>query len=124
MSKNRDKASILDIFKAGTKILNFIEGINISDLKSDEMRLDAILHNIQIIGEATKRLSWEFREENTHIPWEDMAGMRDKIVHEYHNIDLDIVWVVINQEISELLEQISPLLPKKSEVNVPQDKSQ
>lgn len=78
----RDKASLLDIFQAGNLVLSFAEGIEREDLDKDQMRLSAILYQIGIVGEATKRLSSEFREQNNHIPWGKVAGMRDIIFHQ------------------------------------------
>ena len=114
MPRNRDEASILDIFNTGMEILDFVNGLELNDLKNDKKTLYAVLHGIQIIGEATKRLSKKFCEQHPNIPWKKMAGIRDRIVHEYDNVRLDIVWDVANQEIPELLEKITPLLPKKS----------
>jgi uncharacterized protein with HEPN domain len=63
------------------------------------------------MGEATKRLSREFREQYPDVPWDDVAGMRDVIAHQYDRIDLDIVWQVIQRNIPELLDMLIPLLP-------------
>ncbi len=111
---SRDKASLLDIFKAGKLVLKFAEGIERADLGKDEMRLSAILYQIGIVGEATKRLSSEFREQNDHIPWSKVAGMRDIIIHQYDRLDLDVVWAVIQQSLPEFLEMIQPLIPRES----------
>ena len=77
------------------------------------MRLSAILYQIGIVGEATKRLSSEFREQNNHIPWSKVAGMRDIIFHQYDRLDLDVVWVVIQQSLPGFLELIKPLIPEE-----------
>jgi uncharacterized protein with HEPN domain len=108
----RDEASLVDIFKAGQQVIQFSQGLSQSDLEADDMRLYAILHLIQIVGEATKRLSSEFRQQHPEIPWSQAAGMRDIIVHQYDRIDLDIVWTVAHQSIPELLAMIAPLLPE------------
>ena len=113
MNKNRDIASIIDIFQAGQKIISFAQNLSQESLVSDEMRLSAILYQILIIGEATKRLSSEFRQENPHISWKEIAGIRDKLIHNYDNVKLDVVWDVISKEIPELLKKIQLLLPKK-----------
>ena len=79
------------------------------------MRQSAILYQITIMGEATKRLSREFRAAHPEIPWDDVAGMRDVIAHQYDPIDLDIVWQVIGRNIPELLSLIAPLLPREEQ---------
>lgn len=113
MSKNRDSASIIDIHHAAQKIINFAEGFSKEYLLADELRLSAILDRIMIMGEATKRLSLEFRQANSQISWREIAGIRNKLIHNYDNVKPDIVWIVVKQEIPELLKQIKPLLPKK-----------
>lgn len=113
MSKNRDLDSIMDICLAGEKVLSFSQNISLENLEADELRLSAILYQIGIIGEATKRLSKEFREQNSNIPWKKMAGMRDIIFYQYDRVDTDIIWIVIREELPELLKQIELLLPEK-----------
>ncbi|XGV96709.1 MAG: DUF86 domain-containing protein [Leptolyngbya sp. BL-A-14] len=63
------------------------------------------------MGESTKRLSRGFREQHPETPWDDIAGMRDIVSHQYDRIDLDIVWQVTQQNIPELLGKLIPLLP-------------
>ena len=113
MSKNRDRDSILDIYQAGQKVINFSQGLSQKVLLNDEMRLSAILYQIMIMGEATKRLSPEFSQKNPHIPCKEIAGIRDKLIHNYDNVKLDVVWDVVDREIPVLLKQIKMLLPKK-----------
>ncbi|MGL4499678.1 MAG: HepT-like ribonuclease domain-containing protein [Planktothrix sp.] len=108
---SRDSASLLDILKAGELALEFARGLNREQLEGDRMRQSAILYQIAIIGEATKRLSREFREQHPEVPWDDMAGMRDIIAHQYDRLDLDIVWQVIQRNIPEVLNAIGPLVP-------------
>lgn len=107
----RDKASLLDIFKAGQLAIEFARGMSREQLASDVMRQSAILYQIPIVGEATKRLSRNFREQHPEVPWDDIAGMRDIITHQYDRLDLDIVWQVIQRNLPELLRAIEPLLP-------------
>jgi uncharacterized protein with HEPN domain len=108
---SRDSASLLDIVRAGQLILQFAQGVSREQLESDLMRQSAILYQITIMGEATKRLSREFRAQHTEVPWDDIAGMRDIIAHQYDRLDLNIVWQVIQRNIPELLSMIVPLLP-------------
>jgi len=103
---SRDSASLLDIVRAGQLILQFAQGVSREQLESDVMRQSAILYQITIMGEATKRLSREFRAQHTEV-----AGMRDIIAHQYDRLDLNIVWQVIQRNIPELLSMIVPLLP-------------
>lgn len=112
---SRDSASLLDIVRAGELILQFAQGVSREQLESDVMRQSAILYQITIMGEATKRLSREFRSQHTEVPWDDIAGMRDIIAHQYDRLDLNIVWQVIQRNIPELLSMIVPLLPAQDD---------
>ncbi|MGH2413296.1 MAG: HepT-like ribonuclease domain-containing protein, partial [Microcystaceae cyanobacterium] len=98
---SRDSASVLDIFLAGKRVLTFTEGLSRSELETDVLRHSAILYQIEIMGEATKRLSIPFREQHSEIPWKDIAGMRDIIIHQYDRIDFDVVWRVIQHNIPD-----------------------
>ena len=108
---SRDNASLLDIIQAGQLVLQFSQGLSREQLAADLRSQSAILYQITIMGEATKRLSREFREQHPGVPWDDVAGMRDIIAHQYDRIDFDIVWQVIQRNIPELLDMLIPLLP-------------
>ncbi|ARI82569.1 hypothetical protein BH695_3290 [Microcystis aeruginosa PCC 7806SL] len=79
-------------------------------MENNDEKLSAILYQITIIGEATKRLSVIFRQQHPEIPWREMAGMRDVIVHKYDQLDLDVVWDIVENKLTELLKAIAPLL--------------
>jgi uncharacterized protein with HEPN domain len=74
----------------------------LDDLKTQ----DAIVRNIEIIGEATKNLSAYFRNQYPAIPWKNLARMRDKLIHDYFGVNLDIVWGVLKEDIPELIKEI------------------
>ena len=106
----RDPESLIDISTAIGRILRYTDGISRVDLETNDEKLSAILYQITIIGEATKRLSQAFRQQHSEIPWREMAGMRDVIVHEYDQLDFDVVWDVVENKLPELLRLIDPLL--------------
>lgn len=70
---------------------------------------DAVVRNIDIIGEATKNLSKEIRNGHPEIPWKNVAGMRDRLIHQYFGVNLDIVWDVAHEELPKLLVHISSI---------------
>ncbi len=107
---NRDKASLLDIYNAINRILLFSQGLTKSDLENNEEKQSAILYQVIVIGEATKRLSRDFRHSHSDIPWKEIAGMRDILAHQYDKVDINTLWDVVNQDIPELKTLISPLL--------------
>jgi uncharacterized protein with HEPN domain len=108
---SRDKAALLDIHNAAQRILLFAAGLTKSELAANEEKQSAILYQVIVIGEATKRLSTDFRTIYPDIPWRDIAGMRDILAHQYDRINLDTLWDVIQSDIPELIDLISPLLP-------------
>jgi uncharacterized protein with HEPN domain len=106
----RDQESLIDIANAIERISRYTNEISKLELETKDEKLSAILYQITIIGEATKRLSQPFRQQHPEIPWREMAGMRDVIVHEYDQLDLDVVWDVVASKLPELLSLINPLL--------------
>jgi len=80
------------------------------DMEKDEVLRYAVERNFSVIGEAAKRVPESVRKENPQIPWKEMAGMRDMIIHEYDEIDLDEVWETIEKDIPKVLEGINQLL--------------
>lgn len=107
---SRDQETLIDIVEAIKLILHYVEDVDFDGLAANIEKQDAILHRITIIGEATKRLSREFREKHPTIPWKDIAGMRDVITHDYDEVDLDEVWTVVNKNLPELLNYLEPLI--------------
>lgn len=80
------------------------------DFFSSKLIQDAVIRNLEIIGEATKRISKDFREQHPHVPWREMAGLRDVLIHDYFGVDNGIVWNVVENEIPPLKEKITDML--------------
>lgn len=106
----RDQESLIDIATAIKRILRYTANISRANLETNDEKLSAILYQITIIGEATKRLSQTFRQQHPEIPWREIAGMRDVIVHEYDQLDFDVIWDVVQNKLSSLQNLINPLL--------------
>jgi uncharacterized protein with HEPN domain len=94
---------ILDCF---SKILQYIGDTNFEDFSRDEEKQDAVMRKIEVAGEATKRLSSELREQYQHIPWKAIAGMRDKLIHDYFDVDIETVWETAVVDIPRLIPEI------------------
>jgi len=77
---------------------------------SSRLVQDAVIRNLEVIGEATKRVSSELKTKNPHIPWREMAGMRDVLIHDYLGVDLAIVWNVVHRELPSVKEMIRQTL--------------
>jgi uncharacterized protein with HEPN domain len=111
----RESATLLDILNAARLAVEFREEMNKRAFLNDPKTQSAILHQLLILGEAAKRLSQGFRERHQKIPWKKIAGMRDKLIHEYDNVDLDEVWKTARSDIPRLIEQLVPFAPSKEE---------
>ena len=106
----RDTESLLDIDRAARLAREFTEGLDFERFRRDVKTQSAVIHQLLILGEAAKRLSAKFRLEHTNIPWSKAAGMRDKLVHAYDEVDLEEVWGTVKRDIPELIEQVALLL--------------
>jgi uncharacterized protein with HEPN domain len=106
----RDQQSIQDIQQAAQEILSFASGMDQATFAADRRTQAAVLYDIIVIGEAANRLSDDFRQQHSTIPWKNIIGMRNILAHQYDDVDPDEVWKVIHQDISELMAMMAPLL--------------
>jgi len=111
MTSKRDfKIYLEDIAESAELIENYITDISEEEFNKDSEKQDAILHRIQIIGEAAKHIPDEYRAKWNEIPWKEIAGMRDIIVHEYFGITLAMIWKVAIQDIPILRKKVNEIL--------------
>ena len=104
----RDSESLIDIQAAIRRILRYTHGIDRTELEVNDEKLSAILYQITIIGEAARRISTEFFEQHPAIPWREMIGMRNVIVHEHDQLDYEVIWDVVQNKLPELLILMEP----------------
>lgn len=101
---------IEDILDAMGKAEILLEGVTYDQFESDFRINFALVRALEIVGEATKRLPMSLRDQYPSIPWKGMAGMRDRIIHGYDNVDFEIVWDVVKRDIPEIKPQIRQIL--------------
>ncbi len=100
------------ILDAVTHIQSFLSGITKEDFQKNLLIQSAVIRQLEIVGEAVKNLSSEFKKIHKHIPWKDIAGLRDKLIHQYFGVDISLIWEVCQKEIPELRKGVSDILQK------------
>ncbi len=91
-----------DILEAINDISNFIKNLSFNEFTEDKKTINAVIRSLEIIGEASKKVSQEIKENNKNIPWKEMAGMRDKMIHGYFDLDLVTIWETVKNDIPPL----------------------
>ena len=107
---NRFLIYLNDIKNAIISIENFIDKMNFDQFKNDDKTSSAVIRKFEIIGEATKNIPETIREKHSQVPWKDIAGMRDKLIHSYSEVDLKLVWMTIQQRLPELKSTVEKIL--------------
>jgi uncharacterized protein with HEPN domain len=97
-----DLAFIEHILLCIDKIQEYTKNLTAQDFNNNELFQDAVIRNIEIIGEATKKISNDLKSQYREIPWKEMSGMRDKLIHDYFGVDVDVVWKTVNEDIPYL----------------------
>jgi uncharacterized protein with HEPN domain len=112
----RDEVYLLDILIAARKALKFVEGIGRNGFEENEIIQNAVMRPLEIIGEASARITKDFRKAHPEIPWMEMVGLRNRLIHEYFRIDFVAVWDTVRDDLPKLIERIEPLVPKEDEI--------
>lgn len=112
VSPFKDEVLLDHILEAINEIHKFIQGVSDDRFYNDTLIQSAVIRQLEIIGEATKSLSQEFTEKHTAIPWADLAGFRDKLIHNYFGIELSIVWDAIKNDLPKLQQQLKAIVNK------------
>jgi uncharacterized protein with HEPN domain len=107
----RDLQSLLDMLQSTQIVIDYTTGRSRSDLATDIQLQDATIRRLLIIGEASKRVSESTKQTLTTIPWAAISGMRNRLVHEYDEIDLDVVWETIVTSLPILVVELEKLVP-------------
>ena len=110
MSERDNQLLLSDILESVDKILIYTSGMSYSDYESDSKTKDAVERNFEIIGEASSRVTEEFKKRHSSIEWRILKDFRNFIIHEYFGIDNQLVWDIIENKLSELRVQMSGLL--------------
>ncbi len=107
----KDDAYLLDILLAARKVLQYAGSMKQEEFDGNELVQDAVMRQLEIMGEAAGRISEEFRKAHPTIPWHKIIGMRNQIIHEYFRINRQVVWDTIHNDLPDLIRLIEPLVP-------------
>ncbi len=107
------KLYLEDILEAAEKIEKYLEGVSFQQLSADEMRMDAVLRNLEIIGEATKNLPSTLRQKYPAVDWRKVAGLRDIVIHAYFNVDHNIIWDIVQNKLPDLRRHVTIILAQE-----------
>jgi len=110
MSERANRDFLSDILEAARRITAYTMAMDYEAFLADLKTQDAVIRNLEIIGEATKNLSRELRDRYPGVPWKAMAGIRDRLIHDYFGVNLDIVWQIVSGELPQLIMQIDQIL--------------
>lgn len=111
MSKRSDEGYLKDMLEGTTRISDYCKGLSFEQFLKDIKTQDAVVRNIEIIGEAVKNISEGLKTKHTEIPWKSIAGMRDRLIHAYFGVNWDVVWNVVMNDIPDLAREIKKISP-------------
>jgi uncharacterized protein with HEPN domain len=106
-----DSIYVRHILDATLKVLHFTSNRNREDLEKDEMMAISIVHLLEIIGEAANLVSDDYQKQHPHIPWRKMIGLRNRLIHGYFDINLDIVWDTVLKDLPPLVTDLEKIIP-------------
>lgn len=106
----KDPARLKHILEAIAKVREYTDGIERATFDNDSMRIHAVAYNVQIIGEASYKITKEFKSSHPDTPWKLIEKMRHILVHDYFTVDLDFVWIVITEDLEPLKLQVTEYL--------------
>lgn len=112
MSKREIHDSLHDMLEAARRIILYTENTAFAEFEKDFKTQDAVLYNLEILGEAAKNIPQEFQKEHPAIPWTEMARTRDFLIHHYFGVNLDVVWGIAELELKSLVKNLEAILQK------------
>jgi uncharacterized protein with HEPN domain len=109
MSNRPIKLLLSDILESIDRVPLYIEGLSFDAFSNDQKSIDAVVRNLEIIGEAANRLPDEFKDKHPEVEWHKVVGLRNRIIHDYFGIDIKIIWQIMHTDLPALRQILSKL---------------
>ena len=106
MPKRGDREFLMDMLIACERIMKYTEDLSYEGFRGNDMIIDAVVRNIEILGEASKNISEELKKKYPEVEWREISRTRDKIIHSYFGVDLSIVWDIVTVDIPSLRKKL------------------
>jgi uncharacterized protein with HEPN domain len=103
-----------DILEHAEKVQRFVAGMTVDDFLQDEKTVFAVIRALEVVGEATKKIPTEVREKYPNVPWREMAGTRDKLIHDYFGVNLGVIWKTATEDIPDLIPTVRQVLQNET----------
>lgn len=113
MSERSARAFLQDMFEAIQRILTYVDGLDYEAFRNDYKTQDAVLRNLEVLGEAAKRIPTEIVEQHPELPWQAMARTRDRLIHHYFGVNLDIVWSIVELELPDVVAKLEEIINQR-----------
>ena len=110
---SRDDAYLFDILESARAAIAYVQGKSWGEFSKDRLLQDAVVRRIEIIGEAAGRVSTATQAKYSHLPWQSMKGTRNRVIHEYDSIALDIVWEIVQKDLPVLVTELEKIQPSQ-----------
>jgi len=115
MSRRGDVEYLNDILEGMEQVAEYIAGLTRDEFMQDRKTTDAVVRNLEIVGEASKALSGSLRDRHPEVPWKSLAGVRDKMIHHYFGLNYDIIWTIAAEQFPRLSPLIRAIVEKANE---------
>lgn len=114
MKQTNDEFFLRDIADFCDHLEEYVKGVEKSDFLENRMLQDALVRKLELIGEAAKNLTEKIRKQYPSIPWREIMRMRDKVIHHYFKVDLDLVWKTVTNDVPKLKSEVESIIEKIS----------
>lgn len=114
MPKRDPELLLQDMLNAARKISRYTQSLSQQQFLASDITVDAVVRNLEIIGEAARQLPEAYTGQHPHIPWRQLAGLRNRIVHDYSGLDEEMIWHIIHADLPHLATQLSHLTDAKN----------